>query len=121
MILDPTGNILGIPFEWIQDSPFGSYLIPGVFLLIVLGFGSFVTAFGIARRQLWAWPAGLVLGLITVVWIGVQYAVIQQYFFLQPVIAGVGTTIIVLLLLPSMQSYYQANAALARLGIVRRR
>ena len=119
-ILDPTGGILGIPSEWIQDSPFGSYLIPGVFLLIVLGFGSFVTAFGIARCRLWAWPFGLALGIITVLWIVIQYGVIQQYFFLQPVIAGVGTAIIALLLIPSMRRYYRANAALSRFGVIRR-
>lgn len=120
-ILDPTGGILGIPLEWIQDTPFGSYLVPGVFLLVVLGFGSFITAFGLARNRFWAWPTGLSLGVITVLWIVIQYGVIQQYFFLQPVIAGVGIAIIALLLMPSMRQYYRANAALARLGIGRRR
>lgn len=119
-ILDPTGGMLGIPSQWIQDSPFGSYLIPGVFLLVVLGVGSFVTVFGIARRRVWAWPVGIALGIVTVLWIVVQYGVIQQYFFLQPVIAGVGTAIVALLLLPSMRRYYRANATLARLSGVRR-
>ena len=112
LILDPTGGILGIPFEWIQDSPFGSYLIPGIFLLVVLGFGSFVTAYGIARRRLWAWPVGIALGIITILWIAIQYAVIQQYFFLQPIIAAVGVAVIVLLGLPSMRRYYRAAQSL---------
>lgn len=119
-ILDPTGGILGIPLEWIQYSPFGDFLVPGIFLLVVLGIGSFVAAYGIARRRIWAWPVGLTLGFVTVLWIIIQYGVIQHYFILQPVIAGVGITIVTLLLLPSMRRYYRASAALARFRRVRR-
>ena len=119
-ILDPTGGTLGIPLEWIRDSPFGNFLVPGIFLLVVLGVGSVVAAYGIARRRVWAWPVGISLGTTTVLWIGIQYAVIQHYFILQPIIAGVGTAIVALLLIPSMRRYYRATATLARLGGVRR-
>lgn len=114
LVLDPTGRRLGIPFEWIQGSVFGSYLIPGAFLFCFLGIGSFVVFSGIVRRAIWAWSAGIGLGLATIVWISVQFVVIEHYFFLQPVIAGLGGLIVVLLLLPSMRHHYRVDNVSAR-------
>lgn len=117
LILDPTGGLLGLPFERIRDTIFGDYLIPGLVLLGILGIGSFVVVYGILRRTLWAWPAGVGLGTATVVWIGVQLLVVRRYFFLQPVIAAVGVIAIVLLGLPSMRRYYRAAQSLELISL----
>ncbi len=114
LVLDPTGELLGMPFEWIQGTVFGNYLVPGLVLLGVLGIGSFIVAYGLLRRSLWAWPAGMVLGVATVIWIVVQLVAIQRYFFLQPVIAALGVLIVLLLGVPSMRNYYRANESLQR-------
>jgi hypothetical protein len=84
-----------------------------------LGVGSFVVAYGLGRRTAWAWPAGVALGAATVVWILVQYAMLG-YFFLQPVIAGLGVLLLVLLAFPSMRRHYRADVTQARLGPGRR-
>ena len=34
MVADPHGSPVGIPHDWIADSPFGSFLVPGLFLLL---------------------------------------------------------------------------------------
>jgi hypothetical protein len=39
----------------------------------------------------WALAASYLAGLVLVAWILVQLLVLQRYFFLQPVIAGLGT------------------------------
>jgi hypothetical protein len=109
LVLDPTGRTLGLPFEWIEGTVFGDYLVPGVVLLAVLGGGSFVVAYGVLRRTRWAWPAGAALGTATVVWILVQVATVRQYFFLQPIVAGLGVAIVALLMLPSMQRCYRTS------------
>ena len=116
LVLDPTGGILGLPFEWIEGTVFGDYLVPGLVLLAVLGGGSFVVAYGLLRRTRWAWPAGAALGTATVVWILVQVATVRQYFFLQPVVAGLGVAIVALLVLPPMQRYYRTSDPRASVG-----
>ncbi|WP_255195420.1 hypothetical protein [Halorarius litoreus] len=115
LVLDPTGGLLGIPYAWIRGSVFGSFLLPGLVLLVVLGGGSVVVTYGVVTRRLWAWPGGIALGLATVVWIAVQFLVLRHYFFLQPIIVAVGAVILGLLWLPSMRAYYRADAALDRL------
>ena len=46
-----------------------------------------------SRRAL---AAGYLSGLLLVAWIAIQLLVLQRYFFLQPVIAGLGTAEILL-------------------------
>lgn len=115
LVLDPSGERLGLPAAWIQGTVFGSYLVPGVVLLVVLGLGSILVLAGLLLRRAWAWPVGVALGVATVGWILVEYAVVGHYFFLQPVIVGVGVLLVTLLALPSMRSYYRADATIARL------
>lgn len=116
LVLDPTGGLLGLPQEWLAGTVFTDYLIPGLVLLGLLGGGSFAVLYGIVRRTGWAWPAGVALGIATVIWIVVQLAVIRRTFFLQPVIAGLGASFVVLLALPSMRRYYRAEGALSLLA-----
>jgi hypothetical protein len=33
-LLDPTGAAMQIPQGWIEATPFGSYLVPGLYLLL---------------------------------------------------------------------------------------
>ena len=40
MIVDPSGNKLGMSLEMLTNSPFSDFLIPGIFLLVVNGIGS---------------------------------------------------------------------------------
>ncbi len=94
-------NPLGIPSEMLERSPFTDYLIPGLFLLIVLGFGSLITAFLLARK---APLHGLVSGAMSAVlvfWIVIQCFVLGEIgalhvFFLA---IGVGQGVIALIYL----------------------
>ncbi|MBA7716268.1 hypothetical protein ES703_125337 [subsurface metagenome] len=35
LVLEPTGSYLGIPLELLKSSPFSTYLVPGIVLLMV--------------------------------------------------------------------------------------
>lgn len=67
------------------------------------------------RRSVWAWPAGVALGLATLIWLVVQVLVVQRFHPLQAFIAAIGLSFFVLLALPSMRRYYRADATLTRL------
>lgn len=51
MIIDPSGGILGLPLEILVDSLFKDFLIPGLFLFIVLGIFPLVTLYGLLKRN----------------------------------------------------------------------
>ncbi|HEX5579348.1 MAG TPA: hypothetical protein VFY43_06760 [Candidatus Limnocylindria bacterium] len=89
MVADPNGSPVGIPHAWIADSPFGSFLIPGLFLLLVNGVGQLTgAALSVARHALAPWVmGGLAVALIA--WITVQVLIIPLSF-LQPLIFVIG-------------------------------
>jgi len=37
LIISPSGELLGMPLSMIKDSPFSNFLIPAIFLFVVLG------------------------------------------------------------------------------------
>ncbi len=69
MIVEPNGSPLGIPNEWVADSAFGSFLVPGLFLLLVIGVGQLLAAaLAVIRHPLAPWLMGA-LGVGLLIWI----------------------------------------------------
>lgn len=84
LINDPAGDDLNMQIEWLQDTPFPNYLIPGLVLLIFIGIsnvvGSWFTFSGKKERV----HFGLIFGFILMIWILVQVSWIGYRGFLQP-------------------------------------
>ena len=92
-------NGMGMPQEWLERLPVDSWLWPGVALLLTVALPQLGTAWLVWRRDARAALAGVAAGLALVLWIGVQVLLLQRYFFLQPVMAGLGVLEAVLALL----------------------
>ena len=90
LITDPTGAGVGFPPGWIEATPFGSYLIPGMYLLLMNGAGMLVLA-GLTVMRHWTapWLTGI-LGTGLMIWIGVQLVVMPEVSFLQAVFGVIG-------------------------------
>jgi hypothetical protein len=61
-----------------------------VALLLTVAVPQLAAAALVWRRDPRSGAVGVVVGAALVLWIVVQLALLQRYFFLQPVIAGVG-------------------------------
>ena len=83
-------NGLGMPADWLVGSPFGSWVLPGVFLLLVVAGPMLAAAVGDIVRAPWSYRASTLAAALLVGWIVVQLVVLRRYFFLQPVLLGVG-------------------------------
>ena len=81
---------LGIPLEWLERLPVDTWTWPGVALLGTVALPQLVAAWFVWRRDPRAGVVGLVAGAALVLWIAVQVLLLQRYFVLQPVIAGLG-------------------------------
>jgi len=84
----------GVPREWLEGSPFTSFLVPSLFLLVVVGGSAAVASFGVLSWARWARPAAMLAGATAVMWIGVQVAVIGFVSWLQPIVALAGAMIV---------------------------
>ena len=76
LIIDPSGEALQIPLEWLDGSPFANYLIPGIILFIVLGIIPFLIFFGLRKRKYWGWQGSIFIGLALIIWIVVEIIII---------------------------------------------
>lgn len=83
-------NGLGMPEEWLEPLPVDTWAWPGVALLLTVAVPQLAAAWLVWRRHPWGPAAGLLAGAGLVLWIAVQLVLLQRYFFLQPVIAGLG-------------------------------
>jgi hypothetical protein len=109
LIADPSGESLGIPIAWLEGSPFTDFLIPGVVLITLLGIVPLFVVYGLWTRRPWAWAASLTVGVVLLVWLGVEIAVIgyEGEPPLQAVYTVVAAAIIALTLSASVRdSFY---------------
>jgi hypothetical protein len=87
---DPTGRSMGLPPEWIANTAFGNYVVPGLYLLLVNGIGMLLLAgLSVQRHWLAPWLTGT-LGVGLIVWILVQLAIMPETMILQWVFLSVG-------------------------------
>jgi hypothetical protein len=79
-------TVLSPPLEYLEGSPFGSYLAPGIILGVVLG-GLHLVAFVLVLRRHDRWIlAGAVAGFDALIWIFVQmvfipFSFLQAFYF----------------------------------------
>lgn len=96
LILEPSGSILGIPLEILKRSPFSTFLVPGIVLLIVIGFGSLVGAAASFKRYWRAGEIAMALGLFLVAWIMLQVFWFNTFHWLHALYLGLGIVELVL-------------------------
>lgn len=122
LIVRTDGSLLGMNADWLNHSPFETYLIPGILLSFFLGFIPLLTFLGlikkrnwkvtnrlnIYREKNWAWGFSLYTGIIAITWITIQL-ILTQYFWIQPVIIFNGLFIIILTLLPGVIKHFDFN------------
>ena len=89
-LADPSGASMGLPHGWIEGTVFGSYLLPGLYLLLINGIAMLVAAALTVVRH-WTAPwltAALGAGLM--IWIVVQVLVLPEVSPLQSLFLLVG-------------------------------
>lgn len=120
LVLQPDGSLLGMEPGWLAQSPFSSYLLPGLLLFIFSGLlplFSFIgllfkpewrwaNALNIYPNRHWAWTYSLYSGIIVITWITVQL-VMTRYFWLQPIMIFTGLLIVVFTLTPSIMKRFE--------------
>lgn len=127
MLIDPTGDILQLT-EVLPLLPVSDYILPGLFLLVVMGLAPLVLTYALLGRPNWAWTQKLPLwnshhrawtgtlglGVILAVWLTVQGLLIGLKWAIQYITAVTGFLIILFALSPGIRRFY-ANEATKRL------
>lgn len=102
-------NAIGMLPEWLDGTPFSTWTIPGVLLLLVVALPMAGAAFAEIRYFPWAFALSILAGAAQLGWIVAQWLIIQRYFFLQPVMLAAGAGVLVLALLAHRGESLQAS------------
>ena len=122
LFVAPDGHLMQWSTDDLAGTPFSSYLIPGIILFTCVGIFPVFVGYGLLKRPAWNWPdainpskkmhwawtASWAAGIIMLIWITVETALLGFISFLQPLVAVYGVIIIFLALLPSVRSYYRS-------------
>lgn len=95
-LLDTSGKGMGVTTEMLSHSPLKDFLIPGLCLLIIHGFGNVFGAVFSFRKKRLAGHLGIFFGTAQVIWITVQVAWISFSSFMQPLFFIIGTAELIL-------------------------
>ena len=97
-----------IPVEWLEGSPFPDYFIPSLFLFIVIGGLALFSGIAVFRQLRLSRKAAFSCGIIIVLWIVIQVAIIGYVSWMQPT-TMVAALLILLLTwqLPKYEHHHQ--------------
>jgi hypothetical protein len=96
MITKPDGSGLGMSVDYLKDSPFRDFFVPGLFLFIVNGLFNAAGAILCFARNKNAALLGLLLGVTLLLWIIIQVYSTGLISFMQPLFFGIGIAEILL-------------------------
>ena len=96
VILDPSGESLGVSVNLLMDSPFKDFLIPGIILFTIIGLTSLLVSYLTFKQHLLSGGATIILGFIMIIWIVLQVYWIGWLTLLQPTFLIIGFAEIIL-------------------------
>lgn len=121
MLTDPTGGSLQMA-EVLPLLPVPNFILPGLFLLFVMGLLPLFLIYALLTRPNWPWAEALsrltgyhwawagtfTVGVVLIVWLIVQGLMIGFQWPIQYITGANGLLIILLALMPGVRRYYAA-------------
>lgn len=74
----------GVPTEWLDGSPFGTYFVPSLVLFFVVGGTLLLAAISVFTRSRNATLLSVIAGVILLGWIAIQVGIIGYVSWMQP-------------------------------------
>jgi len=121
LVLAPDGSLLGLPLEYLANTPFNGYFFPGFFLGFFLGLIPLTLVYTLWRRpqrpymnvlniyndMYFAWTYTLYLGIVLIIYMDLQIMMIGYHSKLQVAYALLGVLILIITLMPEIKRYYE--------------
>jgi hypothetical protein len=107
MLIDPSGNKLGLSSNLLKSSPFDSYFIPGLVLFLTVGVSSITTAVLALLENAYSARLTVLQGAVLICWIVVQAFLLQMLDPIQVVVGVTGFTLFCLGVLQASEDSLQ--------------
>jgi menaquinone-dependent protoporphyrinogen oxidase len=110
LVLRPDGSLLEAPQSLLQSSPFATFLIPGLILLVVIGVGHAITGVLVARNTRLAPYFAYAAGAALLVWITAEMVMLRSHHWLQ--IGYLAVAVLILLVARSIVQMRRTRPAI---------
>ena len=121
LIISPTGELIGMPLSELNNSPFHSFLIPGIILFSVLGLIPLLLIIALLKKpdsrlaeqinifndMHWSWTFSIYIAFILIGWIQIQMVFLQSVHWLHTFYMFYAVVIIIIVLLPQVRNLYK--------------
>jgi hypothetical protein len=121
LIVSPTGELIGMPLSELENSPFDSFLIPGIILFSVLGLIPSLLIIALLKKpefklcdrinlfkdMHWSWTFSIYIAFMLIGWIQIQMVFLQAVHWLHTFYMFYAVVIIIIALLPQIRILYK--------------
>jgi hypothetical protein len=121
LIISPNGEMFGMPIAILENSPFRSFLVPGIILFCVLGLAPIGLIFALLKKpdwrlaeqtnvfkdMHWSWTYSVYVAFALIIWIQLEMVFLQAVHWLHTLYIGLGLAIILVALLPQVRDLYR--------------
>ena len=129
---DPSGGTHGMDTSILVTTPISDFTPVGLFFVVCYGILPSLAIYGLWKlprwrwtdafnkwtKKNWAWTATVLTGIILIVWIAVEVALIGSPIglprFLQVAMAGIGGILIALAMLPRVRTYAKSQVVASK-------
>jgi hypothetical protein len=112
------GGGMGVPPGWLDGTPFASYVWPGIILGVVVGGVQALAVIAQCRRYALAWGLQAAAGLVMMIWIFVELAMLLVWSPLHGIyfVTGLVQTVLAVLALRAWPRPFLARTPAVRTG-----
>ena len=121
LIVSPNGKLFGMPLSMLENSPFSSFLIPGIILFLVLGLVPMLLVFSLLKKpdykwaerlnffndMHWSWSFSIYVAIALITWIQIEMFYLQSVHWSHTFYMFLAVAIIFIALLPQVRSLYK--------------
>jgi hypothetical protein len=111
MLLEPSGALLKLSPDFLYPLPIPNFILPGLFLTIVMGIFPFIISWGLYKRKPWAWITALLQGITLILWICFQIILWGKPMAIQIIYLIWGIAIVSLCFAPLVRDHLQNQSA----------
>ncbi|MDD4967867.1 MAG: hypothetical protein PHT07_00400 [Paludibacter sp.] len=121
-ILSPSGDMMGgMSISAIENSPFTSFLIPGIILFTVLGVMPLVLVYALLKKpnwrlpeyfnffndMHWSWTFSIYVGFALIIWIQTEMIAMKMVHWSHSLYMGIALVILFVTMLPQVRMQYK--------------
>jgi hypothetical protein len=121
MLFSPSGELLGMPLSMIKNSPFNSFLIPGIILFVALGLAPTLLIYALIYKPKsklagrinffsdmhWSWSFSIYIAFALIVWIQIEMVFLNAVHWAHTFYMFYALAIIFFALLPPVRNLYK--------------